>query len=304
MLGMGTRGAAADAAFWQALVHSVGVSGAPLGGRPQRRASRGAGHIDLQTGASVENTLRVPGEGMAKACFWPDCDLVLVLVDRAIRIFASSGTLLHTTNGHDSVFDAWLGPAGQAAAFTDRHRVLWLLWNPSAGSVSQAGLRNVMQLAWATPFSGLAVALLHAYDQDGYKLYVSSQRQIELGTTITQAVDAEFCRLAWGSKLAVLATSTQLHVYALRDHSRTWERTVSPERGRVYACRALALSANRALGALVTGTDTGRFQQHVGRHLAVLHLASGHLREYPLSDMHLAASLRDYDVCVCWSLDG
>ena len=78
---------------------------------------------------------------------------------------------------------------------------------------------------------------------------------------------------------------------------------MTPQSGREYTHCHWVLAASGALCALVTGTRTKTSQQLVHRHLGVLHLASGCLREYALSDFYLAGMVKDSELCVCWSRD-
>ena len=195
----------------------------PLGYTAARSSQMVAGmvHVNLQTGAHVVNRLPMSGgPSMARACFWQDCDLILVLVEQGnettVGISDSSGTLLRSITDFGSLTEAWLGPAGQAAALLDEDGVVWLLWDLLSGALTRVEGQQVMQLAWATPFSGQAALLLRGHDGEGYVACLRRQQQQQVARArIDDPVDGEFCKAVWGSRLAIVATSTQLHLYSL-----------------------------------------------------------------------------------------
>ena len=259
-------------------------------------------HVDLHAGATVVNTLLWSGDGMAKAHYWTDCDLILVLVqlgdETTARIFSSCGMLLRSICDLPSFAEVWLGPAGQAAACLDDCGLVWLLWDlaTDTAAVTQVEGQRVLQLAWATPCMGQAALLLHSNGSEGY-LKLVQQQQLVQRVFGAGALDSEVCNAAWGCRLVLQANRTQLHLYSLSGGSLTWERGVTPQPGREYTQHPLTLSANGALCALVTGARRKDSQQLLD-HLGILHLASGCLREYSLSGRYMASTVK-----VRWSQD-
>ena len=279
---------------------------------PQGDPSKLAGmvHVDTSTGSTATTRFKVgeaSGRGWARASFCPKRDLVVVELgdvrddETTIHILNSCGNLLRKLDGLRIFDSAFWAPAGQALTFVE-DRAVWVLRDLCAGPVAQAASADVLQLAWATPFSGRAALLLWERDeQDRMRATVLIDQQAAIRHHVSQQVLTDVCSMAWGSRLAILATSTELHLYSLAGNTLTLQDTLSPEPGRLYARHPLALSADGALCAAVTTTPGPEHQK--GRHLAVVHLALGTLREYAVLNAHLSNSISDQQLCVRWAQD-
>ena len=185
-------------------------------------------------------------------------------------------------------------PAADLAART----LLWLL----SGPIAEVAV-TICPLAWSqNAESTLAMSAdRHVVFADLLPSKVSSKT-----VPVPDEVKGEPCCLGWGRQLAVLTSLAteapwscdQVHLLAVQDDCLTVQHTVTAGR-RLFAPHMLQVSGDGELCAGITGSPN--WGKLTNRYLAVVHLASGRLREYALTDMHLADRLDTQHLRVRWS---
>ena len=252
-----------------------------------------------------------------KAHYCPSRALVLVQLstgsEHVFRLLNFHGEQLATCTPPSSVRLSlqcfWL-PAAHAVAF---HGVLesepalcsgiWVFGQPcSLGWGADS-------LAWATPESGaLAVG-----QSDTLAVTLISGHIAVAAPHLSARPPGCMC---WGARLVVLPTPCsgtlgcdQLYVFLVdgATHLRLQQTVPAGCRAtaglQVYVPHVLQVSPDGQLCAAVTASPVSVYSRLCHRHLAVVHLTSGRLREYALKDADLAHRLESESLQVCWSPD-
>ena len=141
---------------------------------------------------------------------------------------------------------------------------------------------------WATPFSHRAALLLLTRGRDGLAITHATQPQLVFPLPSQKEYDGA----AWGVRLVLQHSYSELHIFPIDRSEATLKRIITPGDGRPFA-DSLALSADGELCAVVTGSRPAHWPANLERcHLAVLHLSTETLQEYPLRDWQLKENSR------------
>ena len=271
---------------------------------------QGAGmlHIDAGTGSMVLNRFQdrqwlETGWATAHAC--PRGSQLVVqagFVDQEetiISVFSSAGELLQRRESRSNLEPVW-AHCGQVFACQGMgDAMVQELWDRTAGALAAP---KVSRFAWSTPFIADQFGMLMSGDAGC--VVVVRAKQLDWSLLPAGAVQSDVCQLAWGSRLALLATTTELCLCSFLEGALTVEHTVTPRDGRHFTKSALALSADGQLCAAVTGhIDPQQHWLASSRYLAVMHLASGSLRELALHHTRLASGPDDCELRLCWTQD-
>ena len=296
-----------DAAGCVTLLYGTPWRSAWLVEEPPEQSFAGMVHVDVSTGSTA--VTKVPlGELSSiwepEACFWPGRSLLLVHHGSSwegalhvFTIFDNQGTLLHSFGDLSNRYEPVWAPADKAlllrpSADCGAVQMLWDIDTAvlSSLSVDNQEVHSVFSLAWATPFFYRA-AMLVPGERSAQAVLVAQAGQPVL--TCAQG-DYNGWHAVWGSRRVLPATDNPnvLHLLSFARGALALERTVRFGEGRQLAGVSLALSADGELCAAVTGTD------HLWCHLAVIHVASGSLCEWPLHAPDLVSIPR-----ARWSMD-
>ena len=305
----------------------------PFGGAWLDTYTSGLPHIaglvfqDTQQSMSRVVTLNVGsedefayGRGWADLRFSPDHSLVLVQsggrddVYAAVQVYDCTGELLHSTEYVWQMHEPLWSPSAQAVAFHQSidagFGLAPCLWALSSGAQEPPQCQNAAGLffIWATPCSGAALALT------GASLGLVDVQNPSLGSALPlpelvrvpnkrkqMGLGMSSCAAAWGARLVLPHSSSELGIYSLQEGVLVLEHIVTAAAGRQFAEQCLRLTGDGELGATVTGTFSADFVR--GCHLAVIHLTSGTLREYPLLSEFVIHRHADEELRVHWSPD-
>ena len=262
-------------------------------------------HIDARSGRTATSQLQLgqlSGRVWASVHFCAQRSQVLVLhgdhtyAKVLTSIFDACGSLLHSSASLQGDFRAIWAPSGQAVTFWDMGNCsIWALGEICGGSIVRVE-GPVKLLAWATPLSDRLCLLL-----GGDQVVIMQHQQAQLRAALARPLASYYCDAVWGTCLAVLDCSFELQVYSVDEAGLALERIILPGSGRHFARGSIRLAAHGELCAIFTGTVAA--EQKSDRHLAVIHLASGCLREFAVQDDVLASTLLDYQVQLRWTQD-
>ena len=220
-----------------------------------------------------------------------------------LEVFSCQGVLLHSIGKRTACMLAKLAPDGSKVALILRPSSV-AVWDLASGaSVHLEGAATEMPPVWVTPDSG-QLALLSC--SEGVAVTIAGL-QVPLHSTVLaprEAFDQHVC-VGWGSRM-VLRTgdfdSPRLLLYRVQHGQLSLQQTVTAG-PRVFASGRLDLSADGELAAILTETLDPSSGQLLGQHLAVLHLATGCLREYPLLQPQLSDALPHIALRLHWTPD-
>ena len=279
---------------------------------PHSGNTAGMVHVDTWSGRTATVSLQLggkSGQGWATAYFCPGSSLVLAHYgdwdeeDAAASIFDHNGCLLHSTEKVIGQQMPLWARGGQAVVFRLGDHQTWSFWDLNTGSLEWIKSSEESVLAWATPYTGQAALLLKPgieVDTPG-----SSKLPILVLTLPSSSENPSCCQLVWGSRLCLLADWRKMQLYSITGaNALALQQIVQPKYGRHFIFsfnHLLSLAADGSMCAALTGTPVAH--KLVRRHLAVVHLASGTLREYPLQDRQLGEVLEPDDLMVSWSRD-
>ena len=261
--------------------------------------------LNIRTGHSTTVSLH----GKAGISFCPQQGLVCVRhVDSAaqsmLSLYDCNGSLRHSTAAPCARvgMTVW-NTAGTALALPGHwpEQKAWV-WDLASGAVQTVECSDGLRSAWSTP--------------DSQRLYLASPRTGEcvLTTSVGPAVHisqplplhwSQTNWVAWGSRLAGIIRYTggeplcrELLVYRVSAVQLTLQAALSVAHPARLFTDALCLSADGEHCALLTGSVQAC--QVAESHLAVLHLASCRMREYPLIGFE-AVSLLGRSVRLRWT---
>ena len=143
-------------------------------------------------------------------------------------------------------------------------------------------------LAWATPYTSPAL-LASGRDPSSRQLATVSVHSLHSIADLPHLLTSRDVRLAWGSRLAVLSCEeNEVAVYALKGSVLLFDGRLVPGEDRRFSACGMSLSGDGELLAAVTGCKPADSHSLLRAawcdfHLAVIHLASGHMLEAPLS---------------------
>ena len=243
-----------------------------------------------------------------------------------LSVFDCQGTLLRRIEAPPGVHThstSW-APSGQAALLyqmgeeyssdsdVEGYRLppmygwLWIL---SEDTPVRLDAPDAAWAAWATP--GEARLLVGAHSPD--EAFVASlEEEQDLELVVGDKAEGYLCHAVWGSRVVMQffermgAGAPALELCSEQDGQLVLQASISAA-PRMFSHHALHVSADgqhvAALTATALDVGSGRHDwQHSQPHLAIAHVASGTLQQFPLQGP-LAATARLHRLHVSWNLD-
>ena len=265
--------------------------------------------VDLSTGAAQAvhvHTLQGKGWLVAELC--PKRHLILVhscdIGPRLLpKVFDCRTGAAHSRQLPLVSYRAVWAPSGKHVAVTCGEAQQWksvALWSVDTGALLHLeGTAVCLRSVWAMPC--ISRVFLHLHRIRGASSAAVARTEGPMEACALQE-PGELC-LAWGARLVSQAaeqdSSTCLKLYAASGNYFALQRVI-PARARRFD-RTMELSTDGELGAILTGRHTpGGLQS---RCLALIHLASGTVRGYPLLKPQLADTAKVSDLRMQWRLD-
>ena len=254
--------------------------------------------------------------GWADTAFCPGQNLVLLqcglrqTFKATVRIYSYQGVQLHKFQCSYYMNEPLWSPSGQAVAFHQGHMPQFpaYVWRPTDSAPVFVDVRaRGLYFRWQTPYTGRALFL------DESSLAVIDVQNPSQVTTLPlpqqvavpkiskrNAPRCLSCSVAWGLRLILPHSSASMGLYSVEGDVLALEHTVAAEAGRQFAAQDLQLKGGGELCATVTGVMSSYCLRSC--HLAIIDLASGCLREYPLQAAFEMDTSRDEELRVRWSL--
>ena len=289
-------------------------------GDPWRRRSNGEASllfVDSLTGSCTAVQLQLDASGRprltADAC--PSRSVLVVLCHyEATQVSRASVLCVHDFAGtlvcrmeHDFSglpICSW-APSGMALLIRVSYPSSVWLWEISSTTAMRLLVSEVEgppPLAWAVPGSD-CVALCQ---QDRVSFFSTLSAHEEVHRPLPHA---RWDKAAWGARMALFVAKElsdpapgcqQLQLLAVQDSGLVLQHTVTAASGQGrFIASTLQVSADGEMCAVVTGMPI-KYGMHC-LHLAIVHLASGSLREFPLDRTRVPSGAQS--VRVCWRDD-